>query len=318
MNWFLTEKTPIKRWDSASFAGVIIGYFLKQKRECLEWGATFNYAECLNCGSLQLENIPEDLSPYYSNAAYYSFSKLNKSDLKTRILKNIRMRGFMLTNISELKPRYGYWLKKVHNGFGAKIADVGCGNGQLLYELYSSGYRDLHGFDPFIEKTERINSSLQLNKKKIEETDLKFDLIMMHHSFEHLESASQILEVCFEKLNSGGKLLVRTPVTDGEVWKTKRELWVQLDAPRHLIIPSVHGFRVLAEKIGFRLNEVEFDSTGIQFWGTALYEKGLPLDQLTLGEHFDLETIKNFTEKATKFNQEGKGDQVCFYLTKGK
>ncbi len=288
------------------------------KERMFGMGGEFTYAECLDCGSLQLETIPEDLSPYYSHAAYYSFSKLIESDLKTRILKNIRMRIFLLTGFSKLEPSYGYWLKKVHNGFGAKIADVGCGNGQLLYELYASGYRDLHGFDPFIEKTEQINSCFQLNKQKIEDTDLKFDLIMMHHSFEHMESAGQILKTCFEKLNPEGKLLIRTPVTDGEVWKKKRELWVQLDAPRHLIIPSVSGFRELALKNGFRLDEVEFDSTGIQFWGTALYEKGLPLEPLTRGRHFDSETLKGFDKKAVQYNQSGKGDQVCFYLSKRK
>lgn len=286
------------------------------KERMLGLGGDFTYAECLTCGSLQLDQIPKDLSPYYSNADYYSFGKLVESDLKTRILKAIRMRAFLLTGNSKIAPSYGYWLKKIHSGFGAKIADVGCGSGQLLYELYASGYSDLHGFDPFIEKSVKINSSLQLHKQKIEETALKFDLIMMHHAFEHMEDAGQILKTCFEKLNPGGKLLIRTPVTDGEVWKTKREMWVQLDAPRHLIIPSISGFKALAEKTGFQLNEVEFDSTGLQFWGTKLYEKGLPLDQRTLGKHFDHETMKSFTEKASQYNKEGKGDQVCFYLKK--
>jgi hypothetical protein len=125
-----------------------------------------------------------------------------------------------------------------------------------------------------------------------------------------------ILRSCFEKLNPGGKLLVRTPVTDGEVWKSKREIWVQLDAPRHLIIPSISGFTTLAEKTGFQLDEVEFDSTAIQFWGTELYEKGLPLDQRTLGNYFDYNTMKAFAEKAIIYNKKGIGDQACFYLTK--
>ncbi|MDI1321654.1 MAG: class I SAM-dependent methyltransferase [Algoriphagus sp.] len=291
--------------------------FFEAKERMLGLGGDFTYAECLSCGSLQLDQIPEDLSPYYSSSNYYSFGKLVESDLKIRILKAIRMRAFLLTGNSKIAPSYGYWLRKVHPGFGTKIADVGCGNGQLLYELFASGYSDLHGFDPFIDKSLKINSSLQLNKQKIEETDLNFDLIMMHHAFEHMEDGGQILKTCFDKLNPGGKLLVRTPVTDGEVWKTKRELWVQLDAPRHLIIPSISGFKTLAEKVGFRLDEVEFDSTSLQFWGTALYEKGLPLDQRTLGKHFDHETMKAFTEKANLYNQESKGDQVCFYLTKG-
>lgn len=303
---------------NCKFCGSKNQVLFEAKERMFGMGGEFTYAECLDCGSLQLETIPEDLSPYYSNAAYYSFSKLNESDLKIRILKNIRMRIYLLTGLSKFEPIYGYWLQKVHSGFGAKIADVGCGNGQLLYELYASGYRNLHGFDPFIEKTERINSCLHLNKQKIEDTDLTFDLIMMHHSFEHMESASQILETCFEKLNPGGQLLIRTPVTDGEVWKTKRELWVQLDAPRHLIIPSISGFKTLADKIGFVLDEVEFDSTALQFWGTALYEKGLPLDPYTLEKYFDDETLKSFVEKPKILNKEGRGDQVCFYLKKWK
>lgn len=316
MSLFSIEKTHIDRMSTCKFCNSTNQIFFEAKERMFGMGGEFRYAECLECASIQLDQIPEDLSPYYSNSAYYSFGKLVESGLLFRVLKAIRMRLFLLTGNSQLAPSYGYWLKKIHQGFGAKIADVGCGNGQLLYELYASGYRNLHGFDPFIEKSLKINSSLQLHRQKIEETQLKFDLIMMHHAFEHMEDAGQILKTCFEKLNPSGKLLIRTPVTDGEVWKTKREMWVQLDAPRHLIIPSISGFKTLAEKTGFYLSEVEFDSTAIQFWGTELYEKGLTLDQRSLANHFDQETLKAFTEKANRYNKEGKGDQVCFYLTK--
>ena len=316
MNLFSIERTHIEKMSKCKFCESANKTFFEAKERMFGIGGEFRYAECLNCGSLQLDQIPEDLSPYYTNFDYYSFGKLIESSPFFRFLKAMRMRAFLLTGNSQISPSYGYWMKKVHPGFGAKIADVGCGNGQLLYELYASGFSDLHGFDPFIQKSVIINSCLQLHKQKIEDTDLKFDLIMMHHSFEHMEDAGQILKTCFENLNPGGKLLIRTPVTDGEVWKTKRELWVQLDAPRHLIIPSISGFSTLAEKTGFQLDEVEFDSTGVQFWGTELYEKGLPLDQRILGKHFDDVTMRTFTEKANRYNQQGKGDQVCFYLRK--
>jgi SAM-dependent methyltransferase len=316
MSLFSIEKTHTDRMSKCKFCDSTNQIFFEAKERMFGMEGEFRYAECLDCGSLQLDQIPEDLSPYYSNSAYYSFGKLVESGLLFRVLKAIRMRLFLLTGNSQLAPSYGYWLRKIHPGFDAKIADVGCGNGQLVYELFASGYTDLHGFDPFIEKSLKINSSLQLHQQKIEETQLKFDLIMMHHSFEHMEDAGEILRSCFERLIPGGKLLVRTPVTDGEVWKSKREMWVQLDAPRHLIIPSISGFTALAEKTGFQLDEVEFDSTAIQFWGTELYEKGLPLDQRTLGNYFDSDTMKAFAEKALLYNKEGKGDQVCFYLTK--
>lgn len=72
------------------------------------------------------------------------------------------MRAFLLTGNSQIAPIYGCWLKKIHPGFGSKIADVGCGSGQLLYELFASGYSDLHGFDPFIEKSVKINMRIRI------------------------------------------------------------------------------------------------------------------------------------------------------------
>ncbi|MFT7204748.1 MAG: putative SAM-dependent methyltransferase, partial [Algoriphagus sp.] len=153
-------------------------------------------------------------------------------------------------------------------------------------------------------------------KKSFEDSEGHFDLIMMHHAFEHMIDPRAILKLCFEKLNPGGKLLVRTPVTDAEVWKEKRELWVQLDAPRHFIIPSVKGFTNLASEIGLELEEVEFDSSAFQFWGTALYEQGELLNQALIKTIFGSKELKEMNKKALRYNQEGKGDQACFYLVK--
>ncbi|OOG70747.1 bifunctional 2-polyprenyl-6-hydroxyphenol methylase/3-demethylubiquinol 3-O-methyltransferase UbiG [Algoriphagus sp. A40] len=291
-----------------------LDFFTAQER-MLGLGGEFRYAECQTCGSLQLEIIPVDLSPYYP-ANYYSFQGLKTSSFLTRLLKTLRMRSFLWLGIQWKVPLYGYWLKKVHTRFNAKIADVGCGNGQLLYELYAGGYRDLHGFDPFIDEEIQISPGLKLWKKRVEESELTFDLIMMHHAFEHMEDPNAVLKSCFGKLNPGGTLLIRCPVADAEVWKTERELWVQLDAPRHLIIPSVKGLMEVAQKTGFELAEVEFDSSEFQFWGTELYKKGMNLDMSKVGMLFTREQLEKLKEKALKYNLEGKGDQVCFYLRK--
>ena len=210
---------------------------------------------------------------------------------------------------------YGYWLKKLAPKFQDRIADVGCGNGQLLYELYASGFTELHGFDPFMEKDLVINDQLHLWKKPIEAVDMSFDLIMMHHAFEHMESPMEGLQACYYRLIPGGKLLIRTPVTDGEIWKEKRAYWVRLDASRHLIIPSVHGFEQVSKSIGFNLDEVLFDSTSFQFWGTELYERGFALRQKSAEDIFAQEELISLAEKALRYNQEGKGDQSGLFFS---
>jgi hypothetical protein len=111
-------------------------------------------------------------------------------------------------------------------------------------------------------------------------------------------------------------LLIRCPVADAEVWKESRELWVQLDAPRHLIIPTLKGLKICASQIGFVLDEVEFDSSDFQFWGTELYQRGISLNEgITLKFLTEAERTQ-MQKKALRFNQEGKGDQACFYFIK--
>ncbi|MCS5491149.1 class I SAM-dependent methyltransferase [Algoriphagus limi] len=277
-------------------------------------GEAFVYQECLSCHSLQIKEVPEDLSPYYPSEGYYSFLPLVQSDSFRLFLKKLRMRMFLKWGISWKSPSYGYWLKRIYRSFDDAIADVGCGNGQLLYELHAGGFRNLTGIDPFLKESSLIAPGLKLIKSKLEEVDQKFDVIMMHHSFEHLHDPVEELQKCYDSLKPGGRLLIRTPLANCEAWKEFGTNWVQLDAPRHLIIPSLEGFEALVSKSGFRLKEVLFDSTGFQFWGSMLYERRLNLVEKSYAGQFSKEELAQLNEKALRYNQEGKGDQVCFFL----
>ncbi len=276
----------------------------------------FTYATCSDCGSIQLLTIPQDLSPYYPSD-YYSLGRLQPSGGLRNFLKKLRMHAFLATGYSLFSPRFGgYWLKKLNPQFTDRIADVGCGNGQLLYELHVAGFKELHGFDPYLEKQEQLAPGLTLWKQDLGQTDLKFDLLMLHHSFEHLADPESVLSTCFERLNPGGRLLVRCPVADAAVWKEKQALWVQLDAPRHLSIPSIQGFERAAKRCGFEVNEILFDSTAFQFWGTGLYEHGERLDRSKIDSYFSSQQLEEWENQAIQYNQEGKGDQACFFCVK--
>ncbi len=289
--------------------------FLATER-MLGMGGEFNYTSCNSCGSIQLSSIPEDLGPYYPRD-YYSFGLLQPSGLLRNLLKKIRIRAYLATGLKFFLPPFGgSWLKKLSLNFTDGIADVGCGNGQLLYELHVSGYKNLHGFDPFLEKESQLGAGLKLWNKEFGQTDLYFDVVMLHHSFEHMADPEQVLKTCFERLNLGGRLLVRCPVSDAKVWKEKQSLWVQLDAPRHLTIPSTQGFVAVAQRCGFEVQEVVFDSTAFQFWGTALYEQGEKLDSKKNRIYFSENQLEEWEQKAIQYNQEGVGDQACFFCVK--
>jgi len=307
---------PTEQSLSCKFCGNEDFLVFRAKERMLQLPGEFTYRECQSCYSLQLIDIPENLSDYYPLDSYYSQAPLVESSPLKNQLKALRLKLFLNSPLHILAPSYGYWLKKINPKLKDRIADIGCGNGQLLYELYASGYQNLQGFDPFIPENTQLSKSLSLWKKSFDDSEGHFDLIMMHHAFEHMDDPKAMLKLCFDKLNPGGRLLIRTPVTDSEVWKEKRELWVQLDAPRHLVIPSVKGFTRMASEIGWELEEVVFDSSAFQFWGTALYELGQPLNPALVKTLFGRKELKEMNKKALRYNQEGKGDQACFYLVK--
>lgn len=286
---------------------------VKAKERMFGINDSFEYAECNSCKGLFLLNIPEDLGKYYPSN-YYSFGKYIGSSLLSKVLKRLRYKAFKL-GVSLRPPNYFEWLSRLNVKEASRIADIGCGNGQLLAELAYCGFNSLHGYDPFLDE---IDDSDKFSLRKVDFFDVeeKYDLVMFHHSFEHIPDPVRCFEKLVEILNPGGEALIRIPVTDGKVWKDEREYWFQLDAPRHLFIPNTKSMKVLAERFDLDLFNISFDSLDSQFWGTELYKRGKPYMGTTIQEEFTKSELINFKLKAEQYNKLNCGDQACFYLRK--
>ena len=206
----------------------------------------------------------------------------------------------------------------------SKILDIGCGTGNLLLELRELGFIHLVGIDPYIEKDIEYKNGVKILKRTIQEfsesENGKYDLIMFHHSFEHIQEPFETLEASKKLLNSDGIVLIRTPVVDSWAWENYRENWVQIDAPRHIFIYSRKSMEILAQKTGFKIKEILYDSTEFQFWGSEQYKKGIPLvSDISYAVNrkksiFSKKQIRVFKKLAREFNLKGIGDQVAFYL----
>jgi SAM-dependent methyltransferase len=278
-------------------------------------GDLFEVAVCPSCESIQLVEVPENLGKYYPES-YYAHQHLVTANPFKNFLKKIRYQLFLLTQGKAVKPIFGDWLAIAGTGIDDAIADIGCGNGQLLYEMHAAGFRRLRGYDPYLEEEKKLGPEFRLERKSIFEVEEKFDLLMMHHSFEHMSDPRKVLAKAFEILNPGGKMLIRVPVADSEIWKSEGAHWVQLDTPRHLHIPSMKGLCQLAEESGFKTQKVVFDSTAFQFWGTELYKREKPLRGADPLNEFKDDELKRFGEKADELNLMMRGDQACFYFSK--
>ena len=273
----------------------------------------FTYMECQNCKGLFLSEIPEDLSAYYPDQ-YYSFEPYKASSPLVAFMKKARF-ALWKRGVGIKPPNYFTWLSNLRLSQTSKIADIGCGNGQLLAELAYCGFKNLDGYDPYLSNTGDTDG-FRLIRKDFFEITQKYDLIMFHHSFEHVPNPSKVFDKLATILNPGGVVLIRVPVTNGRVWKENREYWFQLDAPRHLFIPSTESMRYLADRFSFEVFKIEFDSLESQFWGTELYKRGKPYMGTDLTKEFSKKEMENFKNMAREYNKLKIGDQACFYLRK--
>jgi 2-polyprenyl-3-methyl-5-hydroxy-6-metoxy-1,4-benzoquinol methylase len=278
----------------------------------------YDYFECSFCKTLQIKEIPQDNSSCYENS-YYSYNlDYKKLFGKLYFASNIIIKSSFLiyplallfTTSSKifLKRRYekSYWLyymlKKFRN-LDAKILDVGSGNGALLNEMHKYGFKNLTGIEPFLPNDMDYGNGVKIYKKELNKMQEKFDLIMFHHSLEHIPNPLETFESIHRLLNKGGITLIRIPVAGSYAWRKYNTLWAQLDAPRHLFIFSVYAIKMLAEKNNLRLEEIFFDSTIFQITAS---------EQRKFSEN-ELSEIRKFVYK---LNENFDGDQAMFIFRK--
>lgn len=294
----------------------------------------FDYLTCVGCGSLQIINVPQDeeLARYYP-PNYYSYTaeqpavlrwmttqqdrhelrrgKAPFGSLISKLLPERIVRAVITGNIVKMLSMLGI-------ARDARILDVGCGRGVLLDRLARVGFENLLGADPFISADGTTPLGVGLMKRYVSEVPGEFDLIMFNHSLEHVPDFIATLEAAREKLASGGCCLVRLPTTSSEAWDTYGENWVDIDAPRHIVIPSRHGMKIAADKVRLQLDRTFDDSTFFQFIASEAYRHDIALTDPKLFwkmlRTFGIKQFWDWEKRAEALNSRARGDRVGFVL----
>jgi SAM-dependent methyltransferase len=285
-------------------------------------GDKFDYFVCSKCYCLQIKDIPGNLGKYYPSD-YYSYSKakfpseLNwfnfflKKSLIKYYMGYFDITGFLLSFIYE-NPFP--WIRKKEINFNSKILDIGSGAGRKLLSLQRSGFLNLTGIDPFIDKDIFYDNGVRILKKDISEINEKYDFIMLHHSFEHMENPEQVINHISRFLSPQGCVLIRIPVANSYAWHKYKDFWSGLDAPRHLFLHTPQSMDILLENTDLKVDEIIYDSTEFQFTGSEKYLKNLLFS--APDDIFTKKEIRNYAKEAKKLNRNKQGDWACFFLKK--
>lgn len=269
----------------------------------------FSYSECSKCGCLQIEEIPAHMSRYYPHRHHRFLSPPEME--KNPEAAAIRDRQLRSLDPLPITPE-------------SRILEVGCGSGCLLYRLRQRGYRHLAGLDPFIAADIDYGGGLTIRRGTV--ADLaeaaRFDLIMFQDSFPCFADPLELLRRCRRLLSAGGVCLMSMPTVSSYAWGYYRVDWAELDAPRSLLIQSDDSLKLLAAAAGLSVEDIVYDSTDFQFWGSEQYKKDIPLyspRSLFMNPEnglFSPEEIELFDRKADRLNREKQGDRVIVRLKK--
>lgn len=299
----------------------------------------FDYFQCAYCQCLQIAEFPADMAPYYPSN-YIGFNAYNPqytaklgvplwaNTMDFCLIKDVlhhppgafggrRQVAWMLA-----ERAVAHYLPGFKDKRQARILDVGCGSGEFLGDLRDIGFTEVLGVDLYIEQALEYDNGVRVIKGTIDEIEPRWDVIMFHHSFEHIPNPLETLQTVSTLLSPQGLCLIRQPVIPSYAWEKYGVDWMQIDAPRHFFLHSGRSMSFLAKQSGLRLAKMLYDSNITQFCGSEQYQQDIPLfcERSYLVDPansiFSEAEIALFWQKTRELNATGQGDQAAFYLTK--
>lgn len=151
------------------------------------------------------------------------------------------------------------WLPQNKN---AKILDIGCGGGKLLYFFKTRGYENLQGVDRSLQQVAIARQVVQ----NVAETDAfkflarhkeEYDLIVGLDIVEHFrkDEVLSFLDACYLALRKRGRLILQTPNAESP-WGAK----IRYDDFTHEVAFSPYSLSGLLSLVGF--SDIKYRESG--------------------------------------------------------
>jgi 2-polyprenyl-3-methyl-5-hydroxy-6-metoxy-1,4-benzoquinol methylase len=143
---------------------------------------------------------------------------------------------------------------------GGRLLEVGCASGEFLEIAAAAGF-EVEGLepDPGTSAGARERAGLPVRTGTLDDAAYppgSFDVVVLWHVLEHLDSPRRAIEEARRILRPGGVLGVETPAIDTLWFRVLRSRWRQL-IPDHYFFFGRETLTRLIEGEGFQLLELE-------------------------------------------------------------
>ncbi len=139
----------------------------------------------------------------------------------------------------------------------ARLLEIGCGDGYFLRYVKDLGW-DVEGIELGRSAAEfaRERLGVRVHCGRVEELSLpqsRYDVIYLHHVFEHLGSPLETLQRLRPLLADGGWLYLAIPNWRSLDRRIFGACWIGMTPPQHLFLYDRSTLKALLAKAGFKL-----------------------------------------------------------------
>jgi 2-polyprenyl-3-methyl-5-hydroxy-6-metoxy-1,4-benzoquinol methylase len=227
---------------------------------------TWDLHRCTTCGGAFLDPRPTQATIGEAYATYYTHAA-PQAEAPSHGLRRAIRNGYV-------NARYGYALKPAnplgravvplvpplridtdrlfrHLPKGARVLDVGCGNGDWVAQAQSVGWQ-ADGIDPDEEAVAAARQAgLHVTTQSLHQLTGPYDAITLSHVIEHVPDPRQTLEAVHALLRPGGTIWLATPNLASIGHRVFGRHWRGLEAPRHLVLFDAPALRHALASAGF-------------------------------------------------------------------
>lgn len=210
---------------------------------------SFQIVRCSSCKLMAVENVPQDLGPYYSEG-YFTGDVTLDGYMDYDLDKEVSKQTYI--NYLDVINKY---LKNKNN---PNMLEVGCATGFFMNLAKQRGWQ-VEGIDISeyaVQKTKGKGMVASVGTLETYVTDKKFDVIVAQDVIEHVKDPVADIKKSSDLLTGNGLLVFTTPDA-GSLWaRVWGKRWHAFVPPQHLFYFSVKNLSSILEKNGFKVEYV--------------------------------------------------------------
>jgi SAM-dependent methyltransferase len=185
-------------------------------------------ARCKSCSVIcTTGSSREEVAGTYTEQYYGSGSRKFLPIIERAISQASYLQAKKITRI---------WRRAQSANKAPTVLDIGCGRGNLLRAFQTMGASVLGLERAEFPEQDRPSDIVRVGSiTDPEYADSMFDIIILWHVLEHLETPEKLLAILEKHLNENGLLVIAVPNYASLQQRMFSKYWFHLDLPRHLV-----------------------------------------------------------------------------------